>query len=298
MAVTIPIFVPMKKYQLPEPLWISRPQLEQQDPAWNHLLGRTPVRTLKRFFLTLTPHDKHFYARLFPLPFDWNDLMPCEWGEIMPKEFFVEEKLLKLRRWTPVDTPIPEVTRPEDCLVIPADIEHIFLSPGTYERFEVRMHREERDNCCFYSFWHCFITAYALFLGKERLYGDLLQSFPGDTLQERTLKKARQCQDKAWLDILPHLLGVSLYRLFTQHHHLRTGLQKTGDCPIVFLDPEDKVLGGEFVDGIFQGENLYGKALMQVRSEINRIYDNHILCQGLKEEEKKEEKPDPFDFPF
>lgn len=294
MAIKQPsIFEYMKKYELPMPLWLYSPELEQNDAQWRSLGKKLVVRKLKRFLDVRTEHDKQLYYRLFPRPFDWDDWMPKEEPNL-PEELYVGKRLLRLRRWEP-ECPRWDLFPEDDSRqVLEGDWEDVFAL-NHWESFQLRMHKESPYNTEAYSVEHLLILGYALYRGSRSLYVQLQQEEPGQTLWQDTLHKALNCRTADWLELLPHLLGLGLYRKFTENNYLRMLLQETGDRPIVYIDPENKLLGGEFKDGKFCGENLYGIALMQVRSELNRVYDNLVLCTGTKTEE---EAFDPFDMPF
>lgn len=117
-------------------------------------------------------------------------------------------------------------------------------------------------------------------------------------LWQDTLHRALNCRTPDWKEVLPHLLGVELYQKFSQNNYLRIRLQETGDQPLVYVDETNPLLGGVFTGGAFRGENLYGKALIQVRSQLNRIYDNVILCLGVQEEISEDVYGESFDMPF
>ncbi|MBO5317587.1 MAG: NADAR family protein [Oscillospiraceae bacterium] len=290
------IFEFMKKYELPMPLWCYKPELEQDSQEWHTMGPRMLANKLKRFLDARTLHDQFLYRKLFPLPFDWDDWMPKEESEADP-EAYIEKRLLRLRRWEPECPPWEDFPE-EACLKILAGDKEEGLSPVNWESFAVRMHRENPYNTELYSAEHLLIMGYVLYRGNRWHYLQLLEEGPDSELWQDTLHKALNCRTPDWMEVLTHLLGVGLYRKFSQNNYLRIRLQETGDQPLVYVDETNPLLGGVFKEGAFRGENLYGKALMQVRSQLNRIYDNMVLCLGVQEEISEDVYGEPFDMPF
>ena len=289
------IFEMMKKYELPTPLWCYKPELEQDSWQWSGLGASMAVRRVKRFLGVHTPHDRALHQTLFPLPFDWDDWLPKQ--EETDSGAFIEKRQLRLRRWTP-EVPGPEEVPEEEYLKIFPGERTCGLSFVHWESFLVKMQRGNRFSTELYSPEHLLLMGYALYRGDLRLYTRLQESDPDCNVWQKTLGAALKCRTPDWLELLPHLLGVGLYRLFTENPYLQRELQETGDRPIVYVDPHHEILGGSFREGKLCGENLYGKTLMQVRSEIRRVYDNLVLCMGIQEETSGDVFGEPFDMPF
>lgn len=286
------LFDYMKKYELPMPLWFYRPELEQQDPQWRSLGQRLTASRLQRFLKVRTEHERQLYYKLFPLPVGWTGWIP-EPEEKLPETAYTGKRKLKLLRWEPDCPQQYDFPEEKSLYTFSGDREDIF-SFTHWDSFFLRMDSDSTGNTECFSPEHMLLLGYALYRGDSKLRLQLHEALPHDKLWKDTLRKALRCRASGWKEVLPHLLGLGLYRKFSQSNPYRQALQETGDQPIVYIDPEDKLLGGTYKDGKFCGENLYGKALMQVRSELNRVYDNIVLCMG---QSQKQEEALP-DFPF
>lgn len=292
----VSIFEYLKKYELTMPLWIYRPELEQDSPQWtSSMRQRLMVRKLRQFLDRRTDHDKLLYYKLFPLPTGWDDWMPKEEALCMDAQRLCRGRLC-LTPWQPqirCRMPLPQqgIRR-----VNKEDI----LGPNYWEAFCVRVYKDDLATMEFYSILHFMLCCHALFRNDLETVEKLRYAMVEDPCWEREKKRMIRAASSDWKEILPHVLGLGLYRSFCQNNFLREALLETGDAPILYVDPDDPVLGGSFADGVYKGQNLYGLALMEVRSELRRVYDNLVFCLGdpNKKKEEKEEEDDSFDFPF
>ena len=286
------LFDYMKKYELPMPLWFYKPELEQQDPRWKSLSQQLMSNRLQRFLRLRTEHERQLYYKLFPLPAGWTGWIPQK-EEALPETAYTGRRKLKLLRWEPDCPQQADFPEEKSLYIFAGDSEDIF-SPTHWDSFFLKMDPDSTGTTECRSPEHMLILGYALYRGNRKLHLQLCEAMPHDQLWQDTLRKALRCRTPGWRAVLPHLLGLGLYRKFSQSNPFRQMLQQTAEQPIVYIDPEDSQLGGTYKDGRFCGENLYGKALMQVRSELNRIYDNIVLCMG----QPKKQEDFPLDFPF
>ena len=80
---------------------------------------------------------------------------------------------------------------------------------------------------------------------------------------------------------------------FSQNKHLKNFLLSTGDAVLVEASPYDAVWGIQLSADApdasnpmnWQGENLLGFALMEVRDELRRVTQNESLCDWSMVEE-------------
>lgn len=295
MAVKkVSIFEYLKKYELTMPLWIYRPELEQDSPQWTNSMGqRLKVRKLRQFLDRRTDHDQQLYYKLFPLPVGWDDWMPKEEALCLDTQRLCKGQLC-LTPWQPqtrFQMPLPQ----QEIQIVDKEDQ---LGPYHWEPFCVRAVKDDPGPMEFYSMEHFLLSCHALFHNDSKTLEELRYAMTEDPCWERERKRMRCSLSGKWKEMLPHVLGLGLYRSICQTNWMREALLETGDAPIFYVDPDDPVLGGSFADGVYKGQNLYGIALMEVRSELRRVYDNLVFCLGDPNKKEEEAAEEPFDFPF
>lgn len=71
-----------------------------------------------------------------------------------------------------------------------------------------------------------------------------------------------------WEDSKYQVMKAGLMAKFTQHADLKELLLSTGDAEIYEDSPKDFIWGTGMRNGVGSGQNLLGKALMEVREEL------------------------------
>lgn len=71
-----------------------------------------------------------------------------------------------------------------------------------------------------------------------------------------------------WEDTKYQVMKSALMAKFTQHENLKTLLLSTGDAEIYEDSPKDLIWGTGVRGGVGPGQNLLGKALMEVREAL------------------------------
>ena len=107
--------------------------------------------------------------------------------------------------------------------------------------------------------------------------------------QPKTIKglgrKVSNFKDETWDKVKYTIILKGNYHKFSQNNDLRNFLLNTKNKILVEASPYDKVWGikmkydNENIENPFfwQGENLLGFALMEVRDEIKRVYKNYDI---------------------
>ena len=107
--------------------------------------------------------------------------------------------------------------------------------------------------------------------------------------QPKTIKglgrKVSNFKDETWDKVKYTIILKGNYHKFSQNNDLRNFLLNTKNKVLVEASPYDKVWGikmkydNENIENPFfwQGENLLGFALMEVRDEIKRVYKNYDI---------------------
>lgn len=96
----------------------------------------------------------------------------------------------------------------------------------------------------------------------------------------------------------PYAMILNVVRAASRRKAFAEALRATGNAPLVFADPDDKILGvglaannADIEDLVkWQGENYYGKALMTVRKEIPQGELVDIVMEGGGIEDIEQEK--------
>lgn len=129
---------------------------------------------------------------------------------------------------------------------------------------------------CYKFFWFQAIITKVL-EGKIRITYEELKALG---------RKVRNFDETIWNEIKYATVLNGNYLKFTQNSELRKFLLSTGDSVLVEASPYDGIWGikmGETDENArnplkWNGENLLGFALMEVRDEIRRVWKNADIC--------------------
>ena len=106
-------------------------------------------------------------------------------------------------------------------------------------------------------------------------------------------RKVKNFEEAVWDEAKYPIVLNGNYLKFTQNPGLRKFLISTGESVIVEASPFDAVWGihmGQEEEDIlnplkWRGENLLGFALMEVRDEIRRVWNNADMCVNVSDVE-------------
>ena len=114
----------------------------------------------------------------------------------------------------------------------------------------------------------------AMLFGDEEIADKIMQTYSMGEIKALG-RKVRNYDDKKWGEVRYDVVLEALRAKFTQHEDLKEILLRTGSSEIVEASPYDRIWGigtakrEEIIDKRkWKGQNLLGKALMQVREEL------------------------------
>lgn len=124
----------------------------------------------------------------------------------------------------------------------------------------------------------------ALLFDDKKIAEEILNNNQPKTIKELG-RKVSNFKDETWDKVKYTIILKGNYHKFSQNNDLRNFLLNTKNKVLVEASPYDKVWGikmkynNENIENPFfwQGENLLGFALMEVRDEIKRVYKNYDI---------------------
>ena len=273
---------------LPPP-WMALPEIEWGSMHWRMGIGEAYARKWGAWYRQLVEEEKREYLRLFPEPLSWRGFISGE-----PECEFVHEGDLYVTLWRKNGR--PKYTR--------GKIINTYQTGKMPEFCMFWKHHPAEDgkisNGCFSQWWEsrflhdgeCFCCMeQCMMLGKAKLFQDkeIQEKIRGCTDQQeiKALGRAvRGVDEKLWDSVKYALILTGNYNKFAQNAELRRYLLSTEDRILVEASPYDRIWGiGLSADDPrahnpeqWQGSNLLGFALMEVRDEIRRVYANEALC--------------------
>ncbi|OEJ14025.1 hypothetical protein BFL38_04620 [Brachyspira hampsonii] len=129
----------------------------------------------------------------------------------------------------------------------------------------------------------------ALLFDDKNIADEILNNNQPKAIKELG-RKVKNFNDEVWDKMKYKIVFTGNYYKFSQNTDLRNFLLSTKNKVLVEASPYDKVWGikmkydDENIENPFfwKGENLLGFALMQVRDEIKRVYQNYDLIDCSK----------------
>jgi len=274
----------MEKYSIDKPmppLWIKYPHIPQGSIGWRREYGESYGMEFSDWFNKLSENDKLKYQKMFPCPKTWknyynyhirdnsyfkeyyykNILFWRKYGECK----YSKDKLLDIPMEKPADFVFfwnPDNT-PESC-----------LSQWTKSDFNVGI---GEYSCC----EQYMMAEKALFFNDHESRKKIIES--DNPFEMKNLgRKVRNFDSEEWNKVKYSIVLNGNYYRFSQNKDMRDFLIATGNSLLVEASPEDKIWGvgldksNEDIYDLnkWEGENLLGFALMELRDELNKVYEN------------------------
>lgn len=284
--------------KLMPPLWLAYPHIDRYSIGWRMGVGEDYKYKFWDWFENkLSKSEQSEYMEMFPEPKSWYGF----WEENLNDEFD--------------STKVDELCFFHNDLCLPfwrengkAQFDLEWLKNQCYngEKLEYLLfwgHKPSKDKqitkSCFSQWWlsdfsegadkYCCMEQYMM-AGKARLFGDkeILEKIMTST-EPNTIKslgrKIHGFDEEIWSKAKYSIVLNGNYLKFSQNRQLMNFLIKTGDSIIAEASPYDGIWGirmsanDERAKDPFkwQGSNLLGFALMEVREELNRVYKNENM---------------------
>ncbi len=279
------------KHGLMPPPWLAYPQLERESLGWRMGAGADYIDRFGEWWVTMDADKKARYQTLFPEPVAWKGWWR---NEDNCERFGYGEYLTEL--WRPLGEPkYSKAWLCQNSAEDKAQEIYMFWTPLPEES-----ETEDISKACFSPLWmQEFVSGISTYSCVEQFVTAQMAELFGDkTVREEIMK----CDDPRWIKALGRrcegfnaeiwdmvkytvMLNGNWYK-FSQNKRLRDFLLSTGDRVLVYASPYDNVWGSMFAEGDdkanfpenWEGRNLLGFALMEVRDELRRVWQNEMLC--------------------
>lgn len=269
------------------PQWLACPEIPQYSIGWRMGYGEDYICRLMDWLQGLSPAEQAEYQRLFPAPVFWDGLEETTQSD---SPLYYEHGNYLLRLWRPSGRPAYDRPALERDFAEGKELKFLPFWGNTPPR-------DGRVNqCCLSQWWladfsldaqrYCCMEQYMM-AEKARLFDDqealeeiLLTHEPG-----KIKALGRQVKDfdaAVWDRCKYTIVLTGSFQKFLQNPALKDFLLRTGDKILVEASPYDRIWGigmdasNEAVQDpmLWQGQNLLGFALMEVRAELRRVCAN------------------------
>ncbi len=261
------------------PTWMRFPGISLFSIGWRMGYGEGYKYDLFDWKETLSPKDRKRYETLFPPPTTWKGYYDPE-HEFEDNLFYKHVHLWNIEGAPKYSRYTLEEKRKLDYLFFwkpnPNNIENCL---GQWQPSEFSVDINDFENAEQYMMY-----------GKGELFEDLdsckkiLEVSDPKTIKALGQKVTNFKQDE-WDRAKYSIVLNGNYHKFAQNKPMRDYLLSTGDKILVEASPFDKIWGIGLKDSdknartpkYWRGQNLLGFALMEVRDELRRVYENYDL---------------------
>lgn len=279
----------LRDKKLMPPPWLAYRDIERYSIGWRMGDGEDYIYRFGDWLDALSPEERAEYRALFPEPVTWKGWWDDEdSGEVLEHgSFWVEA-------WQPGGRPQYTRQRLQQefaagqkralCLFWghqPArngGITKSCLSQWWQQEFRAAAH----TYCCMEQY---MMAAKAELFGDREIRTQILQC--RDPRQIKALgRRVRGFDQKIWDQFKYPIVLSGNWCKFSQNCDLRAFLLSTGDSVLAEASPYDAIWGIRLSADApaaqdpaqWQGQNLLGFALMEVRDELRRVTQNEALC--------------------
>lgn len=271
------------------PPWLAFPEIERYSIGWRMGYGEDYGYRFGKWLDTLLPEEQEEYRTLFPEPVTWKGWWEDEHtGEVLTQGEFC------VNAWQPEGQ--PKYTT--QWLV------QEFLTGRKREMCLFWGHQPSQDGSitksCFSQWWRedFFSVVNSYFCMEQYMMAEKAGLFEDQEIREQILKcddqkqikalgrKVKGFDQKVWDNFKYSIVLNGNWCKFSQNRLLREFLLSTGEDVLVEASPYDGIWGIRLSASApeaknpqkWQGQNLLGFALMEVRDELRRVTQNAQLC--------------------
>lgn len=271
------------------PPWLAYPHIERGSIGWRMGYGEDYMFRFHDWLSKLFQEEREEYRKLFPEPVTWNG-----WWEHEDTREMLKQGGLCLPLWRPQGAPkyartwlAQEAAQGigyDMCLFWkhhPAEdgkITESCLSQWWMQEFKYSV----TTYCCMEQF---MMEQKARLFEDEEIGKQIMDSHNPHEIRELG-RKVKGFDQALWDEAKYSIVLNGNWRKFSQTRDLRDFLLSTGDSVLAEASPYDAIWGIRLsaeapgADDPFkwQGSNLLGFALMEVRDELRRVTQNEELC--------------------
>lgn len=279
----------LKDKKIMPPLWLAYPEIDRYSIGWRMGYGEGYKDRFFAWLDSLSQEEETEYQTLFPEPVTWKG-----WWE----DDDTSEVLLHGEYCIPLwqQSGVPKYTQ--------SQLKQEASNGKQHDLCLFWGHQPSKDGritkSCFSQWWpeefwsvdhrYCCMEQFMM-EQKAELFGDkeiqqqILES--QDPKQIKALgRKVRGFDQELWDKAKYSIVLNGNWCKFSQNRDLRDFLLSTGDRVLAEASPYDAIWGIRLSEGSadaqeplkWQGENLLGFALMEVRDELRRVTQNEALC--------------------
>lgn len=286
----------MQEKKLMPPLWIAYPYMERYSIGWRMGSGEEYRYNIYDWFKTLSPSEQNEYMELFPEPKSWCGF----WDEFLERDYdeFQIEKMHYIHNdfsthfWQENGKPLYNIDWLRKRYKSGEKTEFVFfwgyrpskngITKSCFSQWwKSEFHEEHYKYCCMEQY---MMSKKALLFDDKEVFEQIMVSDEPNKIKSLG-RKIRNFDEKIWNDVKYSIVLNGNYLKFTQNRNLMNFLLSTGDKILVEASPTDRVWGigmsenDERINNPYewQGENLLGFALTEVREEIKSVYANEGL---------------------
>lgn len=280
------------------PLWLMYPEISRGCIGWRMGYGEDYCHELHKWFKTLSTTELAHYRKLFPAPILWRGYYEEEEDSIDDFDLFFEYKDYFISFWRKKGTPLYSLDQIQSRYSKGEDLEFMFFFG----------HQIAKDgnltHACLSQWWvtdffefidtFCCMEQYMM-AEKARLFNDeeilqqILESNSPKTIKALG-KKVKNFVPTVWDEIKHTIILTGSYYKFSQNPSLRTFLLSSSNKILVEASPYDNIWGIQMdVNNKditnpckWQGQNMLGFALMEVRDDIKKVFENYNLIDWEK----------------
>ena len=264
------------------PLWLMFPELPQESIGWRMGYGESYSIEFWRCFKELSLDEKKQYQLMFPAPKTWRSIYDDKFNSKMYKKTFLHG----VKLWTEND----EMQYSKEKIInqknSSGELEFAFFWQNGSDLFDCFSQwrtsnfqvSTSRYSCC----EQYMMAEKARVFGDEQVRKQIMEVI--DPMEMKVLgRHVKKFHDKTWDKVKYSVVLNANYYKFTQNKEMKDILLSTGDKVIVEASPTDMIWGIGFVEDkpeakkpeLWRGLNLLGFALMEVRDEIRKVYQNY-----------------------
>lgn len=285
----------MTDKKLMPPLWLAYPYISRYSIGWRMGSGESYRDKLWDWFDNeLSKSEQAEYKEMFPAPKRWYGFWEedeeSEADETNDMEFFQNDLFMNF--WQKDGKPLFDLEWLKGCCNRGEKPEYLFFwghrpSPNGITKsclsqwWKSDFSEDIEGYCCMEQY---MMASKAKLFGDEEICKKIMNSSEPKTIKSLG-RKIRGFDEEVWNKAKHSIVINGNYLKFSQNRQLREFLLSTGDKILVEASPYDGIWGiqmsadDERAKNPFewQGSNLLGFALMEVREELKRVYKNERL---------------------
>lgn len=288
----------MTDKKLMPPLWMAYPYISRYSIGWRMGSGEDYAYKFWDWFDTLSKNEQKEYIKLFPEPKRWNKF----WENSANEDYNYEEEQEEME-FANCDLFVNYWQKGGKAKF---DVEWLKKEHDSGKEIKYEFfwgHRPSPDNTitksCLSQWWqtdfcedtdkYCCMEQYMM-SAKAKLFGDTkinqqIMACSEPNKIKALGRKVHNFDEKIWDKVKYSIVLNGNYLKFTQNRKLMEFLLGTGDKILVEASPYDRIWGIQMSaadervknPNEWQGKNLLGFALTEVREEIRRVYANEGL---------------------